>query len=220
MHDLDNLGRAFELKNLAGMIKVEQKQYTHQAMRAIGSGFQSVLFADIRTVADAEVVRRGGARGNSRHRRPARRRHAARCGTVLEGGSPAYVDALNEVVIAIMVEKRECVEDLEAILSVPGIDMVQFGSSDYSMSLGLTGQRSHPDVVKAERKTIETALKNGQASACGTGGYLGREAVPGDGREALLHRVGCADPVQLVAHERGRTPLGGGVSFGLAFFPR
>jgi 2-keto-3-deoxy-L-rhamnonate aldolase RhmA len=33
------------------------------------------------------------------------------------------------VVIAIMVEKRECAEDLEAILSVPGIDMVQFGSS-------------------------------------------------------------------------------------------
>ena len=56
MHDLDNLGRAFELKNLAGMIKVEQKQYTHQAMRAIGSGFQSVLFADIRTVADAECA--------------------------------------------------------------------------------------------------------------------------------------------------------------------
>jgi 4-hydroxy-2-oxoheptanedioate aldolase len=80
-------------------------------------------------------------------------------GTVLEGGSPAYVDALNEVVIAIMVEKRECVQDLEAILSVPGIDMVQFGSSDYSMSLGLTGQRSHPDVVKAERWTIETALR-------------------------------------------------------------
>ena len=83
-------------------------------------------------------------------------------GTVLEGGSPAYVDALNEVVIAIMVEKRECVQDLEAILSVPGIDMVQFGSSDYSMSLGLTGQRSHPDVVKAERWTIETALRMGK----------------------------------------------------------
>src|SRR3954464_4386733 len=27
---------------------------------------------------------------------------------------------------------------------------------------GLTGQRSHPDVVKAERKTIETALKMGK----------------------------------------------------------
>jgi len=53
------------------------------------------------------------------------------------------------------------VEDLDAILSVKGIDMVQFGSSDYSMSLGLTGQRNHPDVVRAERKTIETALKMG-----------------------------------------------------------
>ena len=54
MHDLDNLGRALELKNLGGMIKVEQTQFTHQAMRAIVSGFHSILFADVRTVADAE----------------------------------------------------------------------------------------------------------------------------------------------------------------------
>src|SRR5215813_1275414 len=56
MHDLDNLGRALELKNLGGMIKIEQTQYTHQAMRAIGSGFQSVLFADVRTLEDARVA--------------------------------------------------------------------------------------------------------------------------------------------------------------------
>src|SRR6201996_5545300 len=55
-HDLDNLGRALELKNLGGMIKIEQTQYTHQAMRAIGSGFQSVLFADIRSVEDAKLA--------------------------------------------------------------------------------------------------------------------------------------------------------------------
>jgi 4-hydroxy-2-oxoheptanedioate aldolase len=162
MHDLDNLGRAFELKNLSGMIKVEQKQYTHQAMRAIGSGFQSILFADIRTVEDAEAcvaAVRAETPGTGGRLGVGMRRDV---GTVLEGGSPAYVDALNEVVIAIMVEKRECVENLEAILSVPGIDMVQFGSSDYSMSLGLTGQRGHPDVARAERHTIETALKMGK----------------------------------------------------------
>jgi 4-hydroxy-2-oxoheptanedioate aldolase len=38
MHDLDNLGRALELKNLASMIKSKQTQWTYQAMRAIGSG--------------------------------------------------------------------------------------------------------------------------------------------------------------------------------------
>jgi 4-hydroxy-2-oxoheptanedioate aldolase len=161
MHDLDNLGRALELKDLAGMIKVEQTQWTHQAMRAIGSGFQSVLFADVRTVADAhacvaavraETPNSGGRLGVGMRRD---------VGTVREGGSPAYVAALDEVVIALMVEKHECVEDLDAILSVKGIDMVQFGPSDYSMSIGVTGQRNHPDVLKAERKTIETALRLG-----------------------------------------------------------
>ena len=82
-------------------------------------------------------------------------------GTVRHGGTPAYVDALNEVVIAIMVEKKSCVDDLDAILSVPGIDMVQFGASDFSMSIGKTGQYGHPDVLAAETKTIQTALKKG-----------------------------------------------------------
>jgi len=161
MHDLDNLGRALELKNLGGMIKVEQTQFTHQAMRAIGSGFHSILFADVRTVTDAEscvAAVRAETPGTGGRLGVGMRRDV---GTVLEGGSPAYVQALNEVVIAIMVEKRQCVEELDAILSVKGIDMVQFGASDYSMSLGLTGQRNHPDVKRAERKTIETALKMG-----------------------------------------------------------
>jgi 4-hydroxy-2-oxoheptanedioate aldolase len=161
MHDLDHLGRALELAGLGGMIKIEQSERMHQAMRAIGSGFQAVLFADIRTVADArEAVRAvraeepkaGGLHGVGMRRD---------VGTVREGGSPAFVRALDDVVIAIMVEKRECVEDLDAILAVKGIDMVQFGPADYAMSVGLTGQWTHPDVVRAERKTIETALKRG-----------------------------------------------------------
>lgn len=116
MHDLDNLGRALELKDLGGMIKVEQTQWTHQAMRAIGSGFQSILFADIRTVADAEAcvaAVRAETPGTGGRLGVGMRRDV---GTVREGGSPAYVEALNDVVIAIMVEKRECVENLDAIL--------------------------------------------------------------------------------------------------------
>ncbi len=166
MHDLDNLGRAFEVAGLGGMIKIEQTQYTHQAMRALGSGFQSVLFADIRTVEDAkaavnavraETTMTKGVRGRGLMGVGMRRD----VGTVRQGGTPAYVDALNEVVIAIMVEKKSCVDDLDAILSVPGIDMVQFGASDFSMSIGKTGQYGHPDVVAAETKTIQTALKKG-----------------------------------------------------------
>jgi 2-keto-3-deoxy-L-rhamnonate aldolase RhmA len=166
MHDLDNLGRAFELMNMSGMIKIEQTQYTHQAMRAIGAGFQSVLFADIRSVEDAkaavdavraETTMAKGARGRGRLGVGMRRD----VGTVRTGGTPAYVDALNEIVIAIMVEKKSCVDDLDAVLSVPGIDMVQFGASDFSMSIGKTGQYNDAEVLAAEKKTIEMALKKG-----------------------------------------------------------
>lgn len=166
MHDLDNLGRAFEVAGLGGMIKIEQTQYTHQAMRAIGSGFQSVLFADIRSVEDAkaavdavraETTMASGARGRGRLGVGMRRD----VGVVRHGGQPAYVDALNDVVIAVMVEKKSCVDDLEAILSVPGIDMVQFGASDFSMSIGKPAQYNDPEVLAAEKKTIELALKKG-----------------------------------------------------------
>ncbi len=164
MHDLDNLGRALELAGLAGMIKVEQTQWTHQAMRAIGSGFQSVLFADVRTVEDARVCvaavraetlnpRRGKGLLGVGMRRDV--------GTLRESGSPAYVEALDHAVVAIMVEKRQCVEDLDAVLSVPGIDMVQFGPADYAMSIGKAGEWGHANVRKAEQLTIETALKKG-----------------------------------------------------------
>jgi 4-hydroxy-2-oxoheptanedioate aldolase len=71
------------------------------------------------------------------------------------------VRALEDAVVVLMVEKRQCVEDLDAILSVPGIDMVQFGPADYSMSIGRPGEFSHPEVLKAEETMIETALSKG-----------------------------------------------------------
>jgi 4-hydroxy-2-oxoheptanedioate aldolase len=161
LHDLDNLGRALEVAGLGGMMKHEQTQWTHQTMRSIGSGFQSALFADVRTVEDAracvravraEEPRAGGLHGVGMRRD---------VGTMRDAGSADFVKALDEVVVAIMVEKRQCVEDLDAILSVPGLDMVQFGPADYAMSIGLTGQWSHPEVRAADAaRFIEMGVRH------------------------------------------------------------
>jgi 4-hydroxy-2-oxoheptanedioate aldolase len=62
-----------------------------------------------------------------------------------------------------MIEKESALENLEAILSVKGVDMVQFGPGDYSLSIGLPGRYDHPRVKEAERYVIETALKKGIA---------------------------------------------------------
>lgn len=163
LYALENIGRAIDLfDHLSGMMKVEQDPRTYLTIRAIGSGIQNVLFADPRTAADVEACVRavrsesphcGGLHGVGMRRD---------VGFVLESGTPAFVQSLDEAVIAIMIEKNSAVENLESLLSVKGVDMVQFGPADYSMSIGLPGQFKHPKVKEAERYTIETALKMGK----------------------------------------------------------
>ena len=53
-------------------------------------------------------------------------------GYVVDVGSPAFVQALEDAVVAVMIEKASAVENVEAMLSVKGVDMVQFGPADYS----------------------------------------------------------------------------------------
>src|SRR6476661_2041745 len=120
---LENLARAVDtFDHMSAMFKVEQQPRTYLAVRAIGAGIQNLLFADPRTPDDVrECVR-----------------------DVVDVGSPAFVQALDDAVVAIMIEKDSAVQNLEALLSVKGVDMVQFGPADYSMSLGLTGQWDHP----------------------------------------------------------------------------
>jgi 4-hydroxy-2-oxoheptanedioate aldolase len=164
LYALENLGRAVDLfPHMSSMMKIEQEPRTYLTIRAIGSGIQNVLFADPRTREDVEecvrAVRAETPEARGKHgvgmRRDVR--------FVLEGGTPAFVKALDDAVIALMIEKASAVENLEALLSVKGVDMVQFGPADYSMSIGLAGQFDHPRVREAERFVIATALKMGIA---------------------------------------------------------
>jgi len=164
LHSLENFGRAIDLfDRLSSMMKIDQEPKGYLASRAIGSGIQNLLFADIRTVEDARIAvasaraetpETGGLMGAAMRRD---------VGYVLGPGSLEYVKQLEEGVVALMIEKQSAVERLEEILSVKGIDMVQFGPADYSMSIGLAGQWSHPRVKEAEQYTIKTALKMGIA---------------------------------------------------------
>ncbi len=45
------------------------------------------------------------------------------------------------------------------VLSGAGVDMIQGGGSDYSMSVGRAGERGSPEIRAVERKVIETALR-------------------------------------------------------------
>jgi 2-keto-3-deoxy-L-rhamnonate aldolase RhmA len=162
MHDLDNLGRAIELfPDFTGMIKVEQHTRGHLAMRAIGSGIQNILFADIRTPADAHECVRVVRPEHPDHRglHGVGMRRDAR--TVMHVGSAEWTRALQECVVVLMIEKKEALENLDAILSVEGVDMVQFGPADYALSMGWSRPDAADAIRAAERMVIQKALSKG-----------------------------------------------------------
>lgn len=164
LYSLENFGRAIDLfAHMTSMMKIDQEPRVYLASRAIGSGIQNLLFADIRTAEDAKAVvaaaradtpSAGGLMGAGMRRD---------VGYVLGPGSQDYVEQLEEGVVALMIEKESALNQLEEILSIKGVDMVQFGPADYSMSIGIPGQKTHPKVKEAERYVIETALRMGVA---------------------------------------------------------
>ena len=161
LHDLNNFATATELFNISSMIKVDQEPRSFVAQRALGSGIQNILFADIRTIEDAKACVRC-VKAETPEAKGTNGCHMRRnVGYVLECGTSKYVQAMNGTVIAIMIEKKEAIDNLEEILSMKGVDMVQFGPCDYAISIGIPRQRSHPEVKEAEFKTIKTALKMG-----------------------------------------------------------
>lgn len=163
LYDLEHMARASELTGISTMMKVDQPSQRYFAQRALRAGIQNIMFADIRSVEDAkkcvEIVRAetpetGGLNPCAMGRN---------VGHLREPGSKDYVKAMDEAVVALTIEKKSAVESLDEILSLDGVEMVQFGPCDYAMSLGLTGQMNHPRVKEAKNKMIEMALEKGVA---------------------------------------------------------
>lgn len=143
--------------HMTGMAKLDQAGRIYWGPRISGAGIQNILWADPRTVEDVEECVKAMRYEGPESKYPGLHGVGMRrdVGFVLEGASLAALQGGDDGVCAIMIEKRQAVEDLQSLLSVPGVDMVQFGPSDYAMSMGVTGQGlKHPKVKEGELKTV------------------------------------------------------------------
>jgi 4-hydroxy-2-oxoheptanedioate aldolase len=65
-------------------------------------------------------------------------------------GGPEYCRLANQTIITIVqIEQAEALENIAAILAVPGLTSVVVGPNDLAASLGYTGQPRHPEVLRA-----------------------------------------------------------------------
>ena len=159
LHDLDRLALAAERYNMGTMIKIDPEPRTFLAQRSITAGFGSMLFADLRTVKDVEEAVRSvraepkGTMGCSMGR------IAGYNLTLGYGADKQFIKYCDDLVVAIMLEKKSLIDKIEDVVNMDGVDMVQYGPCDYAMTVGLHGQYKHEKVVEVDRKIIKTALR-------------------------------------------------------------
>ena len=71
------------------------------------------------------------------------------------GGNKGYIADANENMFVIaQVESQKSIENLDAIISVPGIHCITFGQNDMASSLGVPGEPGH-EKVKAAHADLE-----------------------------------------------------------------
>lgn len=164
--DLENIARAAELHNMGSMIKVDFTNRFYVAQKAVSSGFQAVLFADHKTPDEVretiKFMKSDTPFSNGRFGFPCRR---------YIGYQPTiplldHAKRVDDLVMCFMIEKKEAMDNIEEICSIPGVDMVQFGPYDYSLNHGKDINEFRQECRDAEKRMIEVALKHGVAPRC------------------------------------------------------
>ena len=80
-----------------------------------------------------------------------------------------YLANANEnILVALIIETTEAVEDIEAILDVPGVDVVYFGLFDLCIAMGLNPmQMPFPEVDAIVERTLKLCQEKGVAIGSG-----------------------------------------------------
>jgi 2-dehydro-3-deoxyglucarate aldolase len=130
-----------------------------QAKAVMDSGAAGVLVPMVNSRADAELAVRGtkypplGQRGVGLAR-------AQGYGLAFR----EYLEAANrESLLIVQIEHIAAVQNIEEILSVPGIDGTFIGPYDLSCSMGFPGQLDHPDIRAAATRVLKAAKDRGLA---------------------------------------------------------
>lgn len=151
----EDICRAADCVGIAPIVRVG-KNDSWQIQRALDIGSAGVQVPQIETKDEAEACVRHakynplGSRGLSFY---------TRAGVYTAAGAQIAGQLNEESLVIVHVEGIRGVENLEAIASVPHIDVIFLGPYDLSQSLGIPGQVSDSRVIDLMHQSI-TAIRN------------------------------------------------------------
>jgi len=162
-YSLETIADMMVVARLAGItpiVRVPDFSYPFIA-RTMDAGALGVMVPRIKTRTQVEQVVRSvkyppvGERGMNN----------ARTNTDYRAmGMAEYVAWANEeTMVIVQVETREAVEDIDAILAIPGVDAALMGPADLSASLGVMDP-GHPRVTEYIQRVVDAAKRRGLPS--------------------------------------------------------
>ena len=141
-----NMVRAAEASGATPIVRIAMN-HPQNALRHLDTGAQGLQVPMVNTVEDARQAVRSalyppqGRRGLAGVR-------AATFGLAETVGD--YAATANEqMLVIVQIETVEALSELDAILEVEGVDIVFFGATDLSSSMGIPGRTTDPRVVQA-----------------------------------------------------------------------
>jgi len=152
-----NMIRAAEAVNITPIIRVGDNNET-SILRALDIGAQGIEIPQINSKPDAMRAVKSvkyspqGERGVCRYVR------AANYSSMDKFKYFKYAN--EETMIIIHIEGVEGINNLDEILSVPGIDVIFIGPYDLSQSLGIPGEVSHPLVTEKMKEVVSKCKEN------------------------------------------------------------
>jgi 2-keto-3-deoxy-L-rhamnonate aldolase RhmA len=175
--DMEHSGFSFEtVKQLvahargAGLVPVVNPRGGHRFAeneQLLDIGAMGLMVPCVETRAQAEAIVRGT-------RYPPDGTRGAAFGVAHDGyrvgDVPAVMKHANaSSLVIVKIETALGVDNVDEIISVPGVDVAMIGHTDLSLSLGIPLQLEHPDFQAAIDKVVASARKHGKTAGCVVG---------------------------------------------------
>jgi 2-keto-3-deoxy-L-rhamnonate aldolase RhmA len=164
---MENMMRAAALAGITAMVRVE-KGDPYLISKALQAGAQAIVVSDIVSYEEALAVVKAAKYPPNGHRGYSSFCFSANWGAA--GGREWVEWNDREIMVGVMIENEAVVSEVEKVMAIEGLDYCLFGPADYSMSLGLrSGQKNHPKVQDAIKRTADAAARYNKAVAIGIG---------------------------------------------------
>jgi 2-dehydro-3-deoxyglucarate aldolase/4-hydroxy-2-oxoheptanedioate aldolase len=161
MADIADMMTGFKATSVAPFVRIPQIEY-HFIARTLDSGALGIMVPDVKNGAEAKAIveaakyaplgKRGVAIGTAN--------------TDFKSVDPQeFMKFANEnTTIICQIESLEGLDNLEAIATTPGVDVLWVGHFDLSHSMGIAGQFGHPQFRDALKLVVDAAKKHSLAT--------------------------------------------------------